>query len=389
MTRYTLLILVLVNFVGCAALHPMFRAQSPIYPGKVSDVRFERTPEKVVESVHADTRTVTCRFASCNFRDGMRQLTELTGVPISWEKALDNETIDGVFVDQPLHDVLEFLSRRLNVSVTDSGGMYFLGTVRDGDMVSAVVRVPPVSREELEKALSDMGSGKATIIGSFIWVTDTLPKVRKLIEDLDLIREKSERSYLAEVFFIRVNEDDFLRLTANLRINQVDIFSSAFNISQLFSMFVDADGKLGSTVIDTRPVLLLSEGRKAVFEVGNEITRERKALSETGIISTMGYDKFQDGIMLSLLLNRVSDERYSLDMELEVSTFDKTDTSSAIPAKGTSTLKSPGMLIRDGGVVYAGSLKRRDSSKIFGIFSLDGGRSSDLLTIWVRCREIR
>jgi len=44
-------------------------------------------------------------------------------------------------------------------------------------------------------------------------------------------------------------------------------------------------------------------------------------------------------------------------------------------------MKSPGMLIRDGGVVYAGSLKRRDSSKVFGIFSLDGGRGSDMLTI--------
>jgi hypothetical protein len=103
----------------------------------------------------------------------------------------------------------------------------------------------------------------------------------------------------------------------------------------------------------------------------------------------MGYDKFQDGIQLSLLLNRVSDERYSLDMELEVSMFDKSDTASAIPAKGTSILKSPGMLIRDGGVVYAGSLKRRDAGKYFGLFSFDNSRGSDLLTIWVRCREIR
>jgi type II secretory pathway component GspD/PulD (secretin) len=147
--------------------------------------------------------------------------------------------------------------------------------------------------------------------------------------------------------------------------------------------------QLGSTVIDTRPVLLLSEGRKATFEVGNEITRERKALSETGISSTTGYEKFKDGIILTLMLNRVSEDRYSLDMELEVSTFDKTDTSSLVPAKGTSVLKSPGMLIRDGGVVYAGSLKRSDASKIFGIISFGGGRGSDLLTIWVRCREIR
>ena len=111
--------------------------------------------------------------------------------------------------------------------------------------------------------------------------------------------------------------------------------------------------------------------------------------NESGIISTMGYDRFQDGILLSLLLSRISDDQYSVDLELEVSTFDKLDTSAVVPSKATSVLKSPGMLIKDGGVVYAGSLKRRDSLKVFGVFSLNGGRSSDLLTIWVRCREVR
>jgi len=317
-------------------------------------------------------------------------LTELTGHPISWDKSLDRETIDGVFVDQPLDEVLAHLSRRLNVQVSENHGMYFLGTVREGDHISAVVRVPPVARDELDRALAKFGSGRTTIIGSFIWISDTPENVAKLIADLEVIRERSSRSYLAEVFFITVNENDFLRLTADLRISQVDIFSSAFNISQLFSMFVDADGRLGSTVIDTRPVLLLSEGRKATFEVGSEITRERRMISDVNqTTSSIAFERFQDGILLSLLLNRVSDDHYSLDMELEVSTFDRGDTASIVPTKNTSVLKSPGMLIRDGGVVYAGSLKRRDSSKVFGVFSLDGSRSSDLLTIWVRCREIR
>ena len=363
------------------------RVPSPQLP--VSDVRFERTPERLLQNDKQEVRLVTARFSGCNFRDGMRQLTELTGRPISWDKSLDNETIEGVFVDEPLEEVLQIFARRLNVQVSESQGMYFLGMVRPGDHVSAVVRVPPVSREELQSALTSMGSGKATIIGSFIWITDTFENVQKLVSDLDLIRDRSARSYLAEVYFIFVREDDFLRLTADLRINQVDIFSSAFNISQLFSMFVDADGRLGSTVIDTRPVLLLSEGRKATFEVGNEITRERRAVTDQGIISTIGFDRFQDGIILSLMLTRVSDDHYSLDLDLEVSTFDKSDTTSIIPAKSTSVLKSPGMLIRDGGVVYAGSLKRRDAGKVFGVFSLDGSRMSELLTIWVRCREIR
>ena len=380
-------LLLLVSTVGCTLLRSAVRVSDPQYP--VSAMRFERTPERMLHEDQPEVRLVTARFAGCNFRDGMRQLTELTGSPISWDKSLDTETVDGVFVDQPLGEVLQFLGRRLNVEVTENRGMYFLGTIREGDHVSAVVRIPPVSREDLRSALSGMGSGTATLIGSFVWITDTLENVQKLVADLDVIRERSSRSYLAEVFFITVNENDFLRLTADLRINQVDIFSSAFNISQLFSMFVDADGRLGSTVIDTRPVLLLSEGRQATFGVGNEITRERRAVSERAVISTLGYDKFQDGVTLSLMLHRVSDEHYSLDLDLEVSTFDRTDTSGGIPTRSTSVLKSPGMLIRDGGVVYAGSLKRRDASKIFGVFSLDGGRTSDLLTIWVRCREIR
>jgi len=383
-----LLLLLLVSTVGCTLLNSAIRVPNPQFP--VSEMRFERTPERIFHEDKQEDRLVTARFSDCNFRDGMRQLTALTGRPISWDTSLDTATIDGVFVEQPLDEVLHFLARRLDVQVTESGGMYFLGTVRSGDHVSAVVRVPPVARPELTGALNRMGSAQATIIGSFIWISGTFDEVQKLVADLDIIRERSARSYLAEVFFITVNENDFLRLTADLRINHIDVFSSAFNIGELFSMFVDADGRLGSTVIDTRPVLLLSEGRQTTFEVGREIMRERRAVSDTGIISTIGYDRFQDGIQLTLLLHRVCDDFYSLDLELEVSTFDRTDTGgTAIPARSTSLLRSPGMLIRDGGVVYAGSLKRRDASRAFGVFSLDGGRSSDLLTIWVRCREIR
>jgi hypothetical protein len=383
----TKLLLVCLFSSGCALLQPMFRVRPSVLP--TTQIVFERTAERPRDFLE-ESRLVTVRFEGCKFSEGMRQLSELTGKPISWDKSLDNEVLIGTFVEQPVSVILDSFSRRFNVSVIDTSGMYFIGTRNDSDLVSAVVRVPPVAREELQSSLEKIVSstGNAVILGSFIWISDTFSNVQKFVSDLDLIREKSERSYLAEIFFIRVDEDDFLRLTADLRISQVDIFSSSFNVEQLFSMFVNAEGKLGSTVVDTRPVLTLSEGRKATFEVGTEITKERKAVSENNIISTLGYDKFQDGIQLSLLLSRVSDERYSVDMDLEVSSFDKAVTSE-IPDKKTSVLRSPGLLVRDGGVVYAGSLKRKDASKVFGIFSLDGARSTDLLTIWVRCREIR
>ena len=221
-------------------------------------------------------------------------------------------------------------------------------------------------------------------------ITDTLESVRKIVADIEEIRRRSERSYLAEVYFVRVNEKDFVQLTGDLRIRSVDVFSSAFNVSELFEMFLDADAGLGSSKVDARPVLTLSEGRQAKFEVGSEIVRERKAVNERGIIETTGYDKFSDGVELSLMLNRISDEKYSVDLSLTVSTFDKAERNgTGVPAKNRSVLQSPGLLIQDGGVVYAGSLKRNDADKIFGLFSVNGLRSSEVLTIWVRVREVR
>jgi hypothetical protein len=168
MVRIIILFLILVNFVGCSLFQQTFRVSNPQFPGDISGMRFERTPERLMEEAIVESRLVTVRFASANFRDVMRQLTELTGHPISWDTSLDDETIDGVFIDKPLGDVLDFLSRRLNVDVTETQGMYFLGTIREGDFVSAVIRVPPVERRELQTTLSRMASGSATIIGSFI-----------------------------------------------------------------------------------------------------------------------------------------------------------------------------------------------------------------------------
>jgi type II secretory pathway component GspD/PulD (secretin) len=392
MIRTNIILLLLLNILGCASMQrvePFFRVRSPSSIGHVNPLQFEKSTEK--PAIKHEPEKVTVRFEGVKVREAMRTLTDITNKPIACDSSIENELIYGTFIEQPLSQVLEIIARRCKVSVADISNVYYLGEYKEGDRVTAVIRIPPVSRDELKEALSAFSTehGKCTIIGSFVWISDTLENIRKIVTDLEDIRTRSERSYLAEVYFIRVNEDDFLQLTADLRFNSVDIFSSAFNVEQLFSMFVSADAKLGSVLIDTRPVLLLSEGRKALFEVGNEVVRERKAVSDNGVIQTTGYDKFTDGIILSLNLSRVSDERYSVDMDLEVSAFDKTDKTSPVPTKSHSVLKSPGLLIRDGGVVYAGSLKRKDASKIFGLFSIDTARMSDMLTIWLRIREIK
>jgi hypothetical protein len=265
-----------------------------------------------------------------------------------------------------------------------------LGEIKKEDRAFTVLRIPPVSKESFLTAIKQSCSveGAVSVVGSCVWICDNMESLRKLVSAVETIRERSERSYVAEIYFIRVNEEHFVQLSADLEFKQVDVFSSAFNVEQLFEMFINADASSGWSQISQRPVLYLSEGRKVTFTDGKEITRERKTLTENGAVETTGYTKFQDGLQLSLLLNRVSDKSYTVDVDLSVSIFDKTD-KATIPATDKSELKSEGLLIQDSQVYYIGSLRRDNRSSKGGLFSYNGNKSHDMITIWLRVRELK
>jgi hypothetical protein len=133
----------------------------------------------------------------------------------------------------------------------------------------------------------------------------------------------------------------------------------------------------------------LSEGRKVVFTDGREIVRERSSMSDTGVSTPTNYSRFTDGVSLSMLLSRVNEGLYSVDFDLSISVFDKSDSKAVVPASDKSQLVSEGLLLRDSQVYYVGSLKRDNVSNKGGLFSFDGGESHDILTIWIRVRELK
>jgi hypothetical protein len=229
--------------------------------------------------------------------------------------------------------------------------------------------------------------GAVSLVGSCLWICDNLESLRKVVSAIEILRERNERSYVAELYFIRVNEDNFVKLSADLQLRQIDIFSSSFNVSELFSMFVDADGGSGWSKVSQRPVLYLSEGRKFTFNDGREITREEKVVTERGVVETSGYKTFSDGTKITMSLNRVSDKSYSVDIDLSVSTFDKSD-KTTIPAVERSSIQTDGLLVRDSQVYYIGSLRRDFRGDRGELFSYNFSKSHDMITIWIRVREL-
>jgi hypothetical protein len=378
--RIIVLLFLLIAF-GCKS--------SPKEIAEPFEYRFEKSVDRT-ETAQRDNRKVTVVFDGVPFGQAMSILTQETNAPIVWSSSLDGQLASGAFSGAPLASVLDVLARRCGSSVAEVGGVYYLGEIRREDRAFAVVRIPPVEPAEFLAAVKTSCSmeGAVSIVGSNVWICDNIESLRKILTAVETIRERSDKSYVAEMYFIRVNDEYFVRLSAELQFRQIDIFSSAFNVEELFAMFVDGEAGGGKTRIVQRPVLYLSEGRPFTFSDGKEITRERKTLTETGAVETTGYSRFTDGLNLTMQLNRVSDKSYAVDIDLSISVFDKADKSS-VPSQDKSSLQTKGIRVRDSQVYYIGCLERDLRHDKGGLFSFDFNKSKDLITVWLRVRELK
>ena len=380
--KMRLLLLISILVLGCKS--------TPKTSPDAFEYRFEKSVDVASEEVGIDSRKIIIQFDNVPFGQAMGIISSEYKVPIVWATHLDKEYASGRFDGVPLPAVLDVLARRMRTNVSNVGGVYYLGDIRREDRAFCVVRIPPVETSAILEAIKASSStdGTVSLVGSCLWICDNLESLRKVISAIELLRERNERSYIAEIYFIRVNEDNFVRLSADLQIRQIDIFSSAFNVSELFSMFVDAEGGTGWARVSQRPVLYLSEGRKVTFTDGRDITREEKVITDRGTVETAGYKTFSDGTRLTMCLNRVSDRSYAVDIDLSVSTFDKSD-KSLIPALEKSSIDAKGLLVEDSKVYYIGSLRRDYRGDKGGLFSYNFTKTHDMITIWLRVRELK
>jgi type II secretory pathway component GspD/PulD (secretin) len=371
----------------------MLKKASKLNHPQLENLNFQKSNDIDLKSVtNIGSSLFTVRFDNISFSNAMAVISSQTNAPVVWSPDCDNVTVSGIFENQSVSSILSVIARRCNASLAEVGGVFYIGTEKKTDNVISVVRLPAADPKEIIDSIKPSMSefGNVSVVGSCLWVSDRIDNVRKVVFALENLRNKLNRSYIAEVFFIRIREQDLLQLQASLRVNQVDIFASSFNVEQLFSMFVNADGSVGNVSVDHRPVLYLTEGRKSIFEDGSDIVLERKSISPEGYATTTGYEKFTDGLKITMSLNRVNDVTYSLDIDLSVSVFQESEKQTGVvPRTDRSTLKQPGMLVTDGNVFYAGSIRRTTGNSGYGLFTFRSEKLDDILTVWVRVRELK
>lgn len=357
---------------------------------KLEEMNFRKTPE-VKDSFSRDNRIISMSFDNTPFDVVMGTISAETGAAIVWGKDCDETNISGVYQNSHVWDILLAIAKRNGMQLSEQGGVYFIGMGSKNDAVSTVIRAPSSDCEKLQEALqcclSDYGS--ICIVGSSLVVNDYLYNVKKVVDMSSKLLSNGLRGYVAELYFIRMKDSDLLDIEAKLSAENVDLFSCSWNLDELFKAVLDISGESTRMKVENRPIMYLSEGRKAVLEVGNELVKSQNAVSSEGYSTVTGYKSFNDGVKIELTPHRLTTDIISLDVVMNVSDFSEKETKySDIPSSSKSSIESPGVLLVDGSIGFLGSLRQSKTEQVGSLFGFINGKSDEIITVWVKIREI-
>lgn len=352
----------------------------------LSGIHFQTMPEVQTELTKEKIQ-ITLTFDQAPISQALAEISAQTGASIVWSKEADSTYISGTFSGVDVNNLLLAIAKRYGLEMTILEDVFYLGPPSQSDFVSVVVRSPYVDDEllpSLQNCLSDFG--KIGKFASCYIVSDYIYNVKKVLDVIKVLREKLGRAYIAEVYFIRMKNSDLLDLQIKLDAENVDLFACSWTLDELFRATLGIEGGRSISSSVNVPRLYLSEGRTSTLSVGEELTKSKSQISSEGYSTVSGYDKFTDGVEITLTPARVAENLIAVDVNLSVSKFE--DSAEEIPANAKSSIRSPGVLVADGRVSFLGALQTKQETKGLKIFGGSVSKTDEIVTIWLKIREV-
>ncbi|MBR0238905.1 MAG: hypothetical protein IJQ39_12495 [Thermoguttaceae bacterium] len=315
------------------------------------------------------------------------------GVFVSFSDGLGDKTISGTYKDIGIAELLNSLAVQLGVRYSFDGQIFYLS---DSDFSKKFVLVgrSSIPEEQLSNLLvsliGEKSEAKYFNVGNKFFIYDTSDNLKiyaSAIKDFDSL---NLRSYVAEVFFIRVSNSDLIDLQAKMDATGIDILKQSWSLKDLFNCYIDADLQHKTQHIIQRPILYCSEGKQATMNVGTDLTLEKKAISTEGYTSTTGWQTFSDGLQISLLIKRVQEGLYQADFDLTISKYDDIGDTvvGVLPKIDKTGLTQSGVMVPASEPILLGSLSTTGKRRGFGFVTANGQKNDESILVFLRVREI-
>ncbi len=342
----------------------------------------------------------------------LRYLSDKTGVSVVCQADLDAQAVTLDVVDTPVTQVVGVIARRLGVSASRTGNVYFLGVSRPEDRGVLVRKVHRLSKTDLAAALLTLQSQNgrsATFDDGLVVVGDTVEVLQRVNELLDGIDNAPSSSWVIQLeilsFDVSKTRDLGLDITpaADLTLKLAQVAAQPASAVATVTNGVHGGEALNLSInavfqaarenrdvrMEAEPLLLVVDGETATISKGVQVPIVQNAVSPYGTTTVQSVTYKPTGLQASVTMRDLGSSQGLLKLHFEL------DDVVGTAIQGYPNLANQSLdtltALRSGGLYLVGSLNRRDNNHdVVGGLASHATDSSEgqVLQVWVRAYQI-
>ena len=338
---------------------------------------------------------LTLSASNMNFREFAFWFVRKTSKGLVYSREMDDKQISVEFFNATIEEVINAISQRFDVKYELNGNTYFIGNLKDEESSYYVRKVNGLKYEDLKTGLETLRTTKSKIYitqQGILFYSDrasNIQKIEKIINDLENIKLNT---WIVQFFIIQfVDDKSFNFGMENVTSGDISLFLKNFVTPELktgdlaLKMSAVLSGKdTGSKVISS-PMVLVTQGAKAIWNDGSEIPVPNKTVSDSGTVTTSGFTRLQTGLQIECTLYETQ-KGALMDLNIEDSSI--LNYIEYSPVLNKIKLQSQFQL-SENSVYLIGELRRKKiSDGLNSLFSWEKSKSDSRVCVYTRIYRI-
>ena len=337
----------------------------------------------------------TFSASNMNFREFAFWFVRKTSKGLVYSSEMDEKLISVEFFNATIEEIINAISQRFDVKYELNGNTYFIGNLKDEESSYYVRKVNGLKYDDLKTGLETLKTTKSKIHitqQGILFYSDRASNITKIETIINELENIKINTWIVQFFIVQfVDDKSFNFGMENVTSGDISLFLKNFVTPDLkagdllFKMNAVLSGKdTGSKVISS-PMVLVTQGTKAIWQDGSEIPVPNKTVSDSGTVTTSGYTRLQTGLQIECTLYET---RKGALMDLTIEDSSILNYIEYSPVLNKIKLQSQFQL-NENSVYLIGELRRKKiSDGLQSLFSWEKSKSDSRVCVYTRIYRI-
>lgn len=375
-----------------------------VQPDKPAEVTFRDVYASLAEqqqsggeSAPEEKRRMTLSVSSMPLRQFLQHISEKEGLSIICDVELDSKPVSIDVVDTDVGEILSAVARRFGADITRQDNLYYIGNLKPEDRAFLVRKVRRLSADELRQVLASMASETGRVFASndgLVVAADRVRVLQRVSAMLDDVERQPANTWVVQLYLISTTDKASRELGVDTTL-ALDVSATFANnrakavTDGAFKAILKAARSSTDFSVLAEPMLLMVDGGTSSIKDGEKIPIPRRTVSDSGTVTTTGYDYVDTGIIVQAILREMSSKTASCALSIDLTQVSGYVGDSPVTTGQTFTTTT---VLESGGTYLVGAMSKKSATREKGgtFFDTYSKRSVNdgQVMIWLRCYRI-